>query len=252
VYANTLEPVALTLFNIEKYNPCKFWTSGQWLRALSERSQLRYFLRTNKDKLIKEPLRPEIMVGVNEHFLQVAEMRLADPLDITGGNTISVVPAILRDFSLSDSAYAESVFGNGQAPLDRRTRLRDVVEGESSASHMFYIAVDLDASDTVIKQKFSNWLDQTRRHSGYVPRYPDLGINEQTLLKWANQRLLAYLDLIFWSKLSRHQLTQDQIGKKLYPRVEDASDRMRSISKNALRIIRKDTVNALSLMSQTY
>jgi hypothetical protein len=50
--------------------------------------------------------------------------------------------------------------------------------------------------------------------------------------------------------MNGQKLKQDVIGEKLYPNLEDTSDRMRSISKNAMRLISKEYLKALARQSR--
>lgn len=242
----------LNNFDIKKYDVCKEWGADQWLIALSKRSELRYFLRSLKGKISDSPMPREVMKGQRKHFLTVAEERLKNPIEDGKVAIRTTVPVVLRDFLISDLDTASEIIEWLDPSQLRGISLQSIAKANLKPQSMVYVAVNLEAPDTIIQEKFSNWLKKTRSRSGISPKHSDLTFKDNDFSIWHSQRLLPFLDLVFWAKLSGTEITQAEIAAKLFPGFDDPMGRMRSIVKNAMTLINRECVEALSRQSQAY
>lgn len=93
------------------------------------------------------------------------------------------------------------------------------------------ITVNLSMTDDVILASFKDWLSEQRRIRGDNPKVTSKLIDDGTLKRWADFRLLAYIDLLDWCEITETRLTQYQIGQLLYPEEYDVdiSERVRKV-----------------------
>ena len=239
-------------FDVKKYDSCKEWGAEQWMMALSRRAEIRYFLRSLKGKVTQSSMPRPVMKGEKEFFLKVAEERLMNPADLSNAGPRVVVPAVIRDFMVSDLVAASEMVEWLDPVQLRGVSLQSIAKANCKPQSMVYVAVDLDSPDTMIQEKFANWLEKTRSRSGIRPKYSDLTFKEYDFSKWHSQHLLPYLDLVFWAKLNGTDITQDEIAAKVFPGLDDPMGRIRSIGKSALKLISREYVEALARQTQAY
>ena len=248
-------PAALDGFDVRKYDACAEWGAREWRMALSMRSAMRHFLHTMKDGLSKVKLPDPVFSNEREYYLKIAEERLANPLSVPQGAPYLVAPVIIRDLCFSDFFHFDGIAGRAQeAGLDIQAglRIRDVATAVGLSSDTFYLSLDLSASDLVIKEKFDNWLKITREKSGIKPAFTERLLNESDFKDWHASRLLPFLDLLLWSKLSRYSLSKEDISEKLFPLLFGDVSKIRSAPKNALRLISRANMDLLAMGCQTY
>lgn len=244
-------------FKVENYDVCESWGAHEWLLALSQRSVLRHYFRALNGKVKDIPLSKEILSNEREFFLKVAQERMLNPMQNTAGTPYTVVPCALRDFYLSDCLRIEDIVmksGVMKSGLQgyRWSTLRDIVKAMGEPSFTF-LGIDLEYPDSILQEKFTNWLTKVRAETGIEVKHSDaISIKDHIFLKWHSQKLLPYLDVIFCARLSSFDLTQDQIGQMLFPSLDDTKDRLKSIPKNALRLLSRETMMVLARQNQRY
>lgn len=121
-----------------------------------------------------------------------------------------------REFDLSDDADVELLLRQVDedrrleegldVPYDEKLKAAGVQAGDRA-----HIVVEMDAPDDVIIEHFREWLKKHREANGKVP-----GISETDVRKWSQHRVLPYLDLVILSKIANVQLTNFEIGCKLF------------------------------------
>ena len=80
-----------------------------------------------------------------------------------------------------------------------------------------YLAVDCSAPDDVLLSHFREWLNSYRSESGRQAK----SISEADMRKWAQHRVLPYIDLRILSKLAGIELTNFAIGCRIFPDLQD-------------------------------
>lgn len=97
----------------------------------------------------------------------------------------------------------------------------DITDPEFRSSEIHFLAhINLDATDDQLIASFKNWLDKKREilsdTEGKKRRFNDSDFKE-----WHEMRLLAYIDLKLWSRLTRNNLTNYQISQLIFSDVFD-------------------------------
>lgn len=246
-------------FNVAKYNACEEWDAKMWQMALSERVYMRYLLRPHEGvTLTKGPMPRSIFVDQRDFYLGVAEARIKDPIRTREASDRSpriYAPSVISDFMLTDIFNVTDIATNAEESGLQEYKwmcLRDVEKAIGRPSNRLYVGIDLHAPDVVILEKFGNWLKKTRNASGITPKYPAPSFKDKDFKKWHTDKLLPYLDLAFWGKMSGHALTETDMGNKLFPSDFEPRTKMRSIATNALRLISRECVLTLATQCQTY
>lgn len=252
----------LEQFDVEKYNACEDWNAKKWLIALSQRVYIQNFLHLHKGGITKGPMPEKLLLKNADLFLKLAEARIEDPIP-TRETSASIPrlcsPSVISDFMLTDLYsilnITENAKKNGLQEL-KGLRLKDVEKAIGLPLNTFYLAIDLNASDAVILEKFDNWLKRARNESGIEPKHSGKRFNESDFKSWHFGKLLPYLDLVSWAKLSGYALSEREIGEKLFPTSDDNDAdlriKMRAIDKKALRLISKEYVTTLTIQCQLY
>jgi len=250
------KPKILEHFKRSNYDACKDWGAKEWLLALSERAAVRHFLRNLKGGLAKSSLPTPIFTNERHFFRKEAERRLVAPTNISDNTPYAIAPVVLSAYSSSDLAKRfESVLALAN---ERATKgeaisfLADFVKQHFSSDRDCYLSINLDAPDSIIRKKFENFIQKAREVSGVSPLYPQRIFVEHDFVRWRSQQLLPYLDLVFWAKMNDYPMKQDEIGERLFPNLDDARDRVRSLPKNALKLISREYLHALATEMQTF
>ncbi|MBN8502247.1 MAG: hypothetical protein J0M19_14030, partial [Sphingomonadales bacterium] len=102
-------------------------------------------------------------------------------------------------------------------------------------------------SDQLILEEFSLWLQKVRTRTGVVAtKENETYLTEEVFRTWHERHLLAYLDIAFWARLSETQLGNERIGAALYGPTAETKKRMEKNAKEALRLISKHNLEALT------
>jgi len=81
------------------------------------------------------------------------------------------------------------------------------------------LSVDLNVSDEQLTNDFNRWLQEKRVQMENAPRRKMFSSNDFD--RWEKHKILPYLDLTLTASSERKELTQNYIGKKLYPDIYD-------------------------------
>lgn len=114
-----------------------------------------------------------------------------------------------------------------------------------------FVQVDTSAPDSVILEHFKEWLAHFR--SNERERNPrSLSITDADLRKWAQNRVLAYLDLTLLCKWSGARLPVHMLGNKIFPDISDVdiSEKVRkTTAPMAQSLIDDDMLEAIHLLA---
>lgn len=251
-------------FDVEKYNACEDWDTEMWLVALSLRTPMLHFLRPHRGGLTKGPMPKQYFTNERPTYLNVAEEHIKNPIftrEMSKKNIRRCAPVVIRDFIYTDifnviqiAEEAEKMGFDAQGG----DTLRNAEIAIGRTPYNAYLSIDMNATDEIILEKVGNWLKKTRDVTEILPTYPRHYIKASDLKGWHSDRLLPYLDLVFWAKLSGYNLSETEMGKMLFPPALDRDvsieprSKMRNITKKALRLISRENLNALATHCQTY
>jgi len=95
-------------------------------------------------------------------------------------------------------------------------------------SNLVYAEVNLEAPDSTVIEDFKRWLADKRQDARY-PRAPVAELGELDLARWAQKRVLAYIDIKLLSNVFGLNLSNHQIGALIYPDIVniDVAERVR-------------------------
>jgi len=86
---------------------------------------------------------------------------------------------------------------------------------KESAYDSAMLMISLGATDEQLKKDFDKWLKNYRSHSKCTVRKKQF--TEPKTKKWTNNKVLPYLDLTLIADFENKQLTQNQLGRLLFP-----------------------------------
>ena len=113
-------------------------------------------------------------------------------------------------------------------------------------NHLLFIAVDLRASNEVLKEEFKNWLGKTRKEIGGV-KPQILSFTEKDFRKWHKNHLLQYLDLTFWGDVNNYNFSNKELCDLIFPYGDADENSVRNKTrKDALKVISDEYVFALN------
>lgn len=97
-----------------------------------------------------------------------------------------------------------------------------------------WLKVDMSCSDSEIRAAFNEWLKLQRdREKSLIQQkrrvHKIKTINDTTLRKWHDARVLAYMDLMCWNFLNNQKVSSNVLGEILYPNPRLVSDRAKMI-----------------------
>jgi len=90
------------------------------------------------------------------------------------------------------------------------SRLEQVISNDRPV-----LSVDLSVSDEQLTYNFTRWLKEKRVQMGNMPRRKMFRSNDFD--RWEKHKILPYLDLTLIASSERKELTQNYIGKNLFP-----------------------------------
>ena len=115
------------------------------------------------------------------------------------------------------------------------------------------ISVNLGASDDLLNKEFKDWIKKTRKEANISQIRRSYFDND--FQDWHLQRLLPYLDLMFWAETHKKSFTQAQIGLTLFPNNYDGNsgEKVRkTIIPNAEKLISDEVVLALTRQAHNF
>jgi uncharacterized protein DUF6387 len=133
--------------------------------------------------------------------------------------------------------YSEtSSFVTSMIDKDRYGKLAEPVRigGLINEHSLSWLEVDMDCSDSEIKEAFSAWLirSKQKQKAEKKPKRREHklnNLNKVTLRKWHDERVLAYIDLAMWNELNGTDVTNNIYGKILFPDLRDIRSKEKKV-----------------------
>lgn len=228
-------------FDIKNYEPCEGFTRAAWSHVLIPR----IFIYNNfcRDESRKEDA---------EYFIQI--LQLCTTLeamnkynsDFYDHDLKDVTDSAIRDFVIYDFCRIYAHISEFLPPLipymnecienarilnkedeNRNSGWMDMFHEEDLGIGEFapiiledelnpYIDIDLRANDEKIIEDFQDWLNK-KRTSQRQSKSDYKRVTDGDIKSFIEYKVLAYIDLFLWGKLSGAPLTQPQIGNLLFP-----------------------------------
>ncbi len=194
-------------FNLRDYEPCKSFTAIDWMTALDHRRLLLELIEVNDI----------------EGAIQLAERIRSDPTDCFRlDSDLPENPVQPLTFSTISSKAGLSLL-TGFAFPERAEKWGKTLEAIATGHWLSHtdtaeidkpsdtsrcLVVNLDATDSVLKEAFAEWLESVRLQSKIdskreLPAYQ----------KWHRYGLLPYLDLLCWQKLTGNNIPYDLMSR---------------------------------------
>jgi|GEM_PF-2237710 len=273
------------VFDLSAYDVCESWGLQEWAAALSFRMEARQRWRRTY-LLWKDESIPSVET---RRFQEVAFRLLRNPLSYEWrmqpfrSRPSSISDQSVADYfdarhSVDDPRYSEWFERSWRAwenpiefPSDKDTAEQISQKESIQLDHQmvdatpawkmhrevaefdgrFFIAVDLGASDDHLVKEFEAWIKKTRLAANLKPIHRQF--NKIHFIRWHEQRLLPYLDLVFWAETHGKRIKHNKIGSALFPDADpDASIELgseghvrKTIAPNALGIVSEEFVSAL-------
>jgi hypothetical protein len=180
-------------------------------------------------------------------------------VDSVASLTVWEVLRIARDVASQDRVferYLSAPYGNRSEyknedidklrnPVDSVTRLLIGLHDERPY-YLCRVEINMMASNEQIEADFGRWLRQSRDNLGDI-EVPEKEFTEQDFKKWANLRILPYLDLTIWSRAIGRRITNAAMGDKLlgHEDVDRAEKIRKTIKPKAERLISPSALNVL-------
>jgi len=126
---------------------------------------------------------------------------------------------------LNDVEAIRQVLAESNAREERYSRIHDSYN-DALAEHDVdeggaFVFVQLAAPDEVIVGHFRSWLAASRKKFAQLDQSPVAKFSEADLRRWAQHRVLGYLDLVIFAKVAGVDLTNYKIGTLLFPDITD-------------------------------
>ena len=203
-----MEGLDFSWFDLSKYEKVESFDLKDWHHQLNERQSLKVLIEHEPERMahfIKE----SIMTIKKETFFQC---------DRWDGLYLSV----------RDTVYDDLLFASYNAPFQNSLcspKNEFLVEN----AHKFIIdtsnmgiqrliamlTISLGASDEQLKEDFSEWLKQQRKNE--MSSAKKKMFTTIDLQRWVKLKVLSYIDLILISSYEGKTLTQNMLGRVLFP-----------------------------------
>jgi len=237
-------------FNLTNYNICTKWTLKDWVKALVSRWRLRLDwqeamlisnAKPNEFQSSRVNLKSEIFRIIEDPAYSIGEISTL----YRNGSPIAD-QTVFRYFFSTQNAEDPNYevwyerFQNALLNWPERSALDEdstIAKSPSEPADTwplvyttpswkmqkevgdFYghyaISVNLGASDDRLLEEFRAWVKRTRKESGQ--RILPKRFDRSKFDDWHQSRLLPYLDLKLWTEVHGFRMTNDEIGKALFP-----------------------------------
>jgi hypothetical protein len=100
---------------------------------------------------------------------------------------------------------------------------RSAMEKANISDGLCNLVVDCSAPDDVLTAHFLDWLAEYRKQTGKIS-----GISETAVKRWAQHRVLPYIDLKIFSAAAGIETTNFSLGSKVFPDIDaDVAEKVR-------------------------
>lgn len=122
----------------------------------------------------------------------------------------------------------------------------DVFEKELPLDRCLHVVVDIEATDEQVVSDFKNWLKEARKYfdCDNMKRFTSADSRA-----WSEACVLPYLDLMDWITENQLQVSQNELGKWLFPDSNiDTTEKIRKGTKPlAKRLLRSSFISSLRM-----
>lgn len=199
----------------------------EWVSGVDSDLRLRYYIQ----RISESPL-SVLRATFRTYEAAVTDVSVMDVFDVCGAITRSA-PRLSQLASelerLEEETVPASLHEMSDSEIDELMRQIDLqdehrkelsiplksIYGEDAG--IVFVALDVTAPDDILIEHFREWLRLTRRDSGKKTKT----ITEADLRKWAQHRVLAYIDLRILSKLAGVELTNSSVGARIFADLND-------------------------------
>lgn len=214
-------------FDLNKYAAVETFDIDDWYYQLQKRQWIHLFAKET----------PEIVARLGESRWKHAQSRAKthinsikeDPIFTTEKLKHSVLTVRNTDYddlylATIDNQNFENILNSSNALNSLQTifghkpgweLVIPQTETKSTYGKRAIVTIDLCATDEQLKKEFSEWLDNQRKIIKFTVR--EKRFTAKDLEKWTNNKVLPYLDLTLIAIAENIQLTQNKIGRLLFP-----------------------------------
>lgn len=151
-------------------------------------------------------------------------------------------------------AWWQDIVREGQSDYEKHKMMllsksyNELLLPGSDSPNYAYLVMDLSAPDEIIMNDFKDWLNKIRSNSKFS-NSPVKRISKSEMSKWAQNRILPYLDIYLVANHLGASPTNYKYGCALFPDMEvDVSEKIRkTVSPLADKLLSYDMLDALAL-----
>jgi len=249
VYPENLQKFIPPEFNLAKYDEAASMDLINWIENLMVRAlvfsslgklqdeKLRHFIVELNTKnitrgiIINSPLIKlfngliqDDVIGYSAAVRELTYLDLFDHEDIFKTDGLEV---LYSEYSFFDDILNKDKFDKLIAPYRPIDSLNE--------TPLSWLEVDLNSSDSEIKDSFTHWLTKTRekqKSDGEKSKRRDHKLKKLNIVafrKWHDAKVLAYIDLVTWNSLRGNKPTSFILGNILFPDPKDITDKGRRV-----------------------
>ena len=197
------EPLALfDWFDIRRYAPVESWNLGDWFWAISNRlAMMGAGMSDESRSSFFEGLATDLARPNGHGYLPTSLLRLKFFGHDDVGSVVVDISADVgsADYYRNDWRFLPALHGA-------------TARGDTASR---FVAINLNAPDSVLHNQFSDWLALVRRTQD--PDWRTRAFSDADMRAWYDSQMLPYIDLCLWRDLYKVKLTQPQIGALLFP-----------------------------------
>jgi len=165
-------------------------------------------------------------------FNNISPLSIGDFLDIEDETKDMVIKKELKRLISNQERQQENQILDVEPDLKtqrlKKTPLNDVLE----YYHNEIININLAASDEIILSDFRDWLKGIRnKYKNTIHQKKDF--KQKDFDRWSSNSILPFLDLTIWSRMELKSITNNAMGKTIFPNEFDIdlSERVRNTVK---------------------
>lgn len=244
-------------FDLNKYTAVETFDIDDWHLQLDKRQMIHLFAKENPDTLkrIGESRweyingRAKIFIAsIKENPIFIEEKRKNSVLSVRDTDLNDLHLATYTNNNLEKALYSlKDIFGHNAG----RELVLPKSKTKSAYGNTAMLTIDLSATDEQLKKNFSEWLKTQRTITQYTIR--EKQFTSKDFEKWINNKVLPYLDLTLIANAEDIQLTQNKLGRLLFPDEYniDLTERIRrSVKPLAEWLLDKKTVEAIRIQAR--
>ncbi|MEE9338701.1 MAG: DUF6387 family protein [Methylococcaceae bacterium] len=205
--------VNLEWFDLRKYDAVQTFDLKEWHRQLEKRQIIK---RYGKEVL---DTKDSFLISMNnkaQEYIDLIKKAPFVPCENVISSGLSVRHAEYFDLDMAAS-FNTDLKDFFKVPLLEIGGSETLIIDQAKTGYIdtALLSIDLDATDEQLEEDFSLWLSQQRaiNNQGYRrQKFASKDIN-----KWIKYRILPYLDLTLISDWEGNSLTQNKLGRMIFP-----------------------------------